>query len=126
MRWILVALIAVLVCGCTQSGPSQAEKAELCLKNLQTLWVPLEFYMTDHDGQYPAQLEDLVKNASPATKKPYLDKVPECPPGWSYVYEVQPGTISQYTLMCRSNVVSPGLIPDYPRMTSLNKPISHP
>lgn len=121
----LVILIATILIGCEQAPPP-AEKAAACLKNLEALWVPLEFYMTDHEGQYPAALDDLAKTVSPTTGKPYIDKIPDCPPGWSYVYEVKPGAVSHYTVICRSLVVSPGLVPDFPRMTSSSRPISQP
>ncbi|GMU56134.1 MAG: hypothetical protein AMXMBFR33_52800 [Candidatus Xenobia bacterium] len=124
MRWGALAL-AALLCGCSAQGPVEAEKAEQCMTNLQGLWEPMEFYMTDHHGQYPARLEQLT-SPGPARQLPYVSSLPTCPPGWSYVYEVQPGTVSRYTLICRSQVSAPGLTPDYPRMTSESRPVSHP
>ncbi|MEW6282998.1 MAG: hypothetical protein AB1758_30575 [Candidatus Eremiobacterota bacterium] len=116
--WLLLAA----ACG-VPSGPSEAEKAALCQKNLEHLWEPLEFYMSDHQGQYPPRLEDLATARSPALKEPYVKEIPPCPPGWSYAYETAPG---RYTLICRGNFRAADLEEGYPRMTSEMAPTSKP
>lgn len=54
--------------------------------NLKKITTALNVYMTEHEGQFPDQLEELVKSGM-------LDKLPPPPSGMKYFYDPKSGKV---------------------------------
>jgi hypothetical protein len=62
-----------------------------CKSNLKNIGTAAEMYSTDHDGEYPVSLDELVPK--------HLDKLPECPAAEKMSYEYSTGLNAPYNTM---------------------------
>lgn len=79
-----------------------------CKANLKNLATALEMSASDNRGDYPATLEDLVPGK-------YLLRVPSCPTGGNYGYEVS-SEPDNFTMTCtgdHSGTTAPKGFPQY-------------
>ena len=85
-----------------------------CQVQLRSLAKAMNFYAADHKGEYPKSLNDLVPH--------YVKKLPACPTGSSYGYEVNL-SLDDFTIFCSGdkhlNVGIPRGFPQYSSNTGL-------
>lgn len=71
-------------------------KFDHCTKNCKSIWMAIEQYSKDHNGQYPSSLSELVPI--------YMKKIPRCPGGeWITILDER----VQYFVQNRKDTYSP-------------------
>jgi hypothetical protein len=70
-----------------------------CESNIKNMAVALEMYAVENNNHYPSDLSYLIKNKR---DKKYMDKIPECPAGFTgydYICSTSP---DNFTIWCKN------------------------
>ncbi len=109
----LVTVVVVICFAALLSLKSRSSaKLDKCFTNVNQVVAPaVERYMTEHQGQPPSSLADLVPGC--------LDKLPKCPAAaqMTYVLELNPKNGYPFDVYC-SGYHHPDAPPDFPRIAT--------
>jgi len=101
--------LLLLLLTATLAGADRVSSIQGCTQNLKNIATGLEYYATDHGGNYPAGLQDLVPK--------YLQSIPACPAAHKDTYSASwrvAGGEGFYMCCKGNNHADFGLKPDEP------------
>lgn len=112
--FLIIGILFIVITTPNRLRMQASKRYTDCLSQLRSLAKAVNFYAADHQGKYPQSLNGLVPQ--------YMEKLPKCPTGSSYGYEVNL-SLDDFTIFCSGdkhlNVGVPSGFPQYTSNTGL-------